>query len=189
MSTFENYMANYIFRQHLDPIRDAVAGHGIAAKYYHRGIIKFKTSQCRIERSADGNIINKGRIVKMLLAKCRTFKMYAIRMYIAGNTNLSDRKYISFAVIAKLPQIMIEVEKSTHEEAAAAIGQFELLSSYDVNWSYKALLNGRFRLNELNAARYDVLCQLIDMTTAIKHAFRFLHARADYYFGCSAEAA
>ncbi|AMN84716.1 hypothetical protein D6_00313 [Faustovirus] len=183
MATFENYMTSYIFNKRIDPIKDAIAGQGIAAKYYHRGIIKVKSSQCRVQRDSTGKITNRAHLVKLLLLKCRQFRLYALQLYIAGNLRISDANKINFAVIAKLPVLMVQVEKSTHEEAAAAIQGYDLLASQDTNWCYKALMNGQFKLNELNAVRWKVLEHLIDMLDVLRLSFRFLHERREYYFG------
>jgi hypothetical protein len=94
-----------------------------------------------------------------------------------------DVNKLNFAVIANLPAIMIEVEKSTHDEAETAIKGYDLLSKRDSDWAYKALTCGKFKFNEINSVRYKVMEHLIDLKSLFEHAFRFIHARADYYFG------
>jgi hypothetical protein len=175
-------MTAYLYNRKIDLVKEAIEGNGILARYYRSGNINYNNKVLKIRRDGKGKIINKGKIVKIMLATCQMLQQYAIRLYISNNINISNHDRISFSVLAKLPTLMVQIETTSPEEAAVAIKGYDIITPQDAKWAYETLISGVFKLNELNAARYKILQQSVDMLTAIQCSFRFLHARADYYF-------
>ncbi|QJX71018.1 hypothetical protein F-liban_270 [Faustovirus] len=181
--SFESVMASYLLNRKIDLVTDAVNGIGFMASYYNSGKLRLGNKSCKIQRDTNGKILNKGRLVKIMLSKCAVLKQFALRTYVEFNININNPDKINYCVINKLPPIMVEIEKSTPDEADAAIYRYDVIAPNDAKWVHSTLQKGVFKLNDLNAMRYKIMQQSVDMLEVMRYSFRFLHLRADYYFG------